>query len=309
MAPNDLRISKLTPAIGAEIAGIDLDAELDAVTLDTIYQALIDHLVIFFRGQDLSPARHLSFARSFGEPEPPHPVYPHVDEFENIMVLANDANTPPDTDGWHADVTYKPNPPFASILCAREVPECGGDTTWANMYAAYEALPDGMKADLAGLTAVHDMGDFRNNFATGPKAGERVMGAHQRFGSAVHPVVMHHPVTGRPFLYVNEGFTPTYRGPDGAPEPAVADLSDRPYEPAGTPGAVPLAEGLGGHVGQPGDPALCRCRLSAGLSLHAQGHRGQRRPRRSDCRSGKISLTSSAERALCTTAGSAKAIL
>lgn len=207
MSAARLKITKLTPTIGAELSGIDLNSDLDTATLDAIYQALIDHLVIFFRDQELSPANHLSFARSFGEPEPPHPIYPHVDDFENIMVLANDAKTPPDTDGWHADVTYKPNPPFASILCARQVPDCGGDTMWANMYAAYEALPDGMKADLADLSAVHDLGDFRNNFATGPNASEKLVSAHGRFGSSVHPVVMHHPVTGKPYLYVNEGFT------------------------------------------------------------------------------------------------------
>ncbi len=207
MSVTKLKISKLTPAIGAELSGIDLNSDLDEATLGAIYNALIDNLVVFFRDQNLSPAAHLNFARSFGEPEPPHPIYPHVDDFENIVVLANDAETPPDTDGWHADVTFKPNPPFASILCARHVPECGGDTMWANMYAAYEALPEGMKADLAELRAVHDMGDFRNNFAAGADANEKLTKAHGRFGSAVHPVVMHHPVTERPYLYVNEGFT------------------------------------------------------------------------------------------------------
>lgn len=203
----NFQISKLTPTIGAELTGVDLNSNLDAATLDVIYDALIDNLVIFFRDQDLSPASHLALAQSFGQPEPPHPVYPHVENFANIVLLANDAKTPPDTDGWHTDVTFRPNPPFASILCAREVPASGGDTMWANMYAAYDALPEGMKADLADLTAVHDMGDFRNNFATGENANEKLISAHGRFGSAVHPVVQHHPVTGKPFLYVNEGFT------------------------------------------------------------------------------------------------------
>lgn len=207
MAGNGLSIRKLTPAIGAEISGVDLNADLSQPVLDEIYRALIDNLVIFFRGQDLSPANHLAFAQSFGEPEPPHPVYPHVEDFENIVLLANDANTPPDTDGWHTDVTFRPDPPFASILCARQVPDCGGDTMWSSMYAAYDALAEGMKADLEYKAAVHDMGDFRNNFATGEDAGEKVAKAHGRFGSAVHPVVMTHPVTGRKFLHVNEGFT------------------------------------------------------------------------------------------------------
>ena len=114
MSATDLKVSKLTPTIGAELSGIDLNSDLDSPTLNAIYDALIDNLVIFFRDQDLSPEGHLRLARSFGEPQPPHPIYPHVENFENIMVLANDAKTPPDTDGWHADVTYQANPPFAS---------------------------------------------------------------------------------------------------------------------------------------------------------------------------------------------------
>ena len=136
-----MHITPLTPAIGAEIGGIDLTRPLDQATFDEIYQALMDHLVIFFRDQDISAEDHLKLANSFGEPEPPHPLYPHVDGFENVMMLENDADHPPDTDGWHTDVTYKQNPAFASVLWARKVPETGGDTMWCNLYAAYEALP------------------------------------------------------------------------------------------------------------------------------------------------------------------------
>ncbi len=207
MSSPALKIERLTPTIGAEISGIDLNGLLDQATLDAIYGALIDHLVIFFRDQDLSPQSHLDLARSFGEPEPKHPVYPHVEGFENIMVLENDGDNPPDTDSWHTDVTYHDEPPFASVLWASKVPECGGDTMWCNLYAAYEALPDEMKNRLDGMTAVHDMGDFRNNFTVGESSGDRLIAAHQRFGSAIHPIVRQHPVTGRKFLYVNDAFT------------------------------------------------------------------------------------------------------
>ena len=206
MTSNQLQITRLTPTIGAEISGIDLAAPLSQETLHAIYDALLEHLVIFFRDQEISPEAHLCFARSFGEPEPPHPIYPHVDGFDNIMVLENDGDNPPDTDGWHTDVTYRQDPPFASILWARQVPECGGDTMWCNLYAAYDALPEDMKAYLDGMTAVHDMGDFRNNFTVGEASGDKLVAAHQRFGSAVHPIVQRHPVTGRKFLYVNDGF-------------------------------------------------------------------------------------------------------
>ena len=207
MAASAFTVKPLTTAIGAEISGVDLGQPLDSATEDALYQALIDHLVIFFSDQDISPERHLAFAQSFGELDTPHPVYAHVPGYERIVQLANDADNPPDTDGWHTDLTFKDEPPFASILIAREVPESGGDTLWASMVAAYDALPDGMKAQLEPLRAVHDMGDFRNDFTAGETSGERLLAATQKFGCAIHKVVRTHPVTGRKFLYVNEGFT------------------------------------------------------------------------------------------------------
>ncbi|MGI9499827.1 MAG: TauD/TfdA dioxygenase family protein, partial [Geminicoccaceae bacterium] len=162
MTTATLEVTPLTAAIGAEIANVDLSQPLDAATEDAIYQALLDHLVIFFRDQEIAPECHLAFAQSFGELDAPHPVYAHVPGFERIVMLANDAANPPDTDGWHTDLTFKQAPPFASILVAREVPATGGDTLWASMYAAYDALPEDMKAQLEPLSAVHDMGDFRN---------------------------------------------------------------------------------------------------------------------------------------------------
>lgn len=202
-----IQVRKLTPAIGAELSGIDLNKPLDKMILDEIYGNLIEHHVIFFRDQDISPENHLALARSFGEPQPPHPVYPHHDLFENIMILHNGPDNPPDTDGWHTDVTFNQNPPFASLLLARTVPDCGGDTLWLSLVRAWETLPAGLRSELENLTAVHDMGDFRNNFATAQSDGSELVEAHQRFGSAIHRVVQTHPVSGRKFLYINEGFT------------------------------------------------------------------------------------------------------
>ena len=207
MTSTEVAVSPVTAAIGAEISGLDIGAPLDEAELDLIYQALIKHLVIFFRDQEISPESHLDFAESFGELDEPHPVYAHVPGFERIVMLANDASNPPDTDGWHTDLTFKQNPPFASILVAREIPPTGGDTVWASMYAAYDELPADMKAHLEGMVAVHDMGDFRNSFTTGEKDTKRLNAAMQQFGSALHNVVQVHPVTQRKFLYVNEGFT------------------------------------------------------------------------------------------------------
>ena len=204
---SDITITKLTGHIGAEISGVDLGKPLTPAVEVAVYQALIDHCVIFFRDQDIDPAHHLAFARGFGEIDQPHPVYAHVEGYEAIVKLANDANNPPDTDAWHTDLTFKQDPAFASILVAREVPEVGGDTLWASLYAAYEALDDDIKSYLEALSAIHDMGDFRNTFSVGESDGRKLIEGMNRFGCAIHPVIKTHPVSGRKLLYVNESFT------------------------------------------------------------------------------------------------------
>lgn len=127
---------------------------------------MLGNLVVFLRGTDISPAQHVAFAALFGQIDELHPLYPHVDGYENIMLLENDSGAPPNTNSWHTDLTFKKQQPFASILVARTVPAVGGDTMWSSLYAAYDRLPDGMKRDLEKLRAIHDMGDFRNSFAS-----------------------------------------------------------------------------------------------------------------------------------------------
>ena len=202
-----IQIEPLTPAIGAEVFGVDLAAGMSEDVLDEIYSALIDHHVIFMKGQAITVGDHLKFAESFGDPEPPHPIYPHHPECKQVVVLHTGPHNPPDTDGWHTDVTFRKTPPFASILWAKQIPSIGGDTLWTSLISAYESLPQGIQSEIEELSAVHDMGDFRNDFAVGESDGERVTEAHQRFGSAIHPLVQTHPVSGKKFVFANEGFT------------------------------------------------------------------------------------------------------
>ena len=122
---SNLQINKLTPNIGAEIIGNNVFEDLSSKICDEIYKYLIEYKVIFFRNQKISPTQHINFAKSFGEIEPPHPVYPHVAEFPEIVLLENDDKRPPDTDEWHTDLTFKSNPPFASILYSKIIPEAG----------------------------------------------------------------------------------------------------------------------------------------------------------------------------------------
>ena len=202
-------INSLTPTIGAEISGIDLCNNLNSQDLDNIYKNLIDHKVIFFRNPNLKPEDHIAFAKSFGDIEPPHPIYPHVENFPEITLLENDPTNPPDTDEWHTDVTFKTEPPFTSILYSKEIPPSGGDTLWCSLIAIYDALPNNIKTELESKRAIHDMGAFRNNFSSedNEEYSRKLNAGFEKFGNAVHSVVKVHPILNKKFLYINPSFT------------------------------------------------------------------------------------------------------
>lgn len=204
-----LNVLPLTTHIGAEIEGLDLSEPLADDTVDALYRTLLEHSVIFVRGTEISPAAHLALAKQFGAIDEPHPHYPHVDGFPNIVKLENHGEAPPDTNSWHTDLTFKAQQPFASILVARTVPAFGGDTIWSSCVAAYERLPVGLRSDLEQTHAIHDYGDFRNDFAVSDHARtavDRLNESVARFGHQVKPLVGEHPVTGRKFLNFNEAF-------------------------------------------------------------------------------------------------------
>jgi taurine dioxygenase len=117
-----LKVTPLTPSIGAIISKVSLNKDLNSGTIEQIYSALIKHQVVFFRDQNISPETHLKLAESLGEIDPGHPVYPHVEGYQSIVLLKNDANNRPDTNDWHKDLTFKESPPFASILHGVKVP-------------------------------------------------------------------------------------------------------------------------------------------------------------------------------------------
>ena len=202
-------IRQLTPSLGAEITGIDLSNDLSNEQLNQIYDDLIKYNVIFFRDQKISPEKHIEIAKSFGTIEEPHPIYPHVEGFPEIVLLKNDKDNPPDTDEWHTDVTFKSDPPFASILYSKVIPPVGGDTLWCSLSKIYDALPDDMKKYLETLRAIHDMGDFRNNYMQEDdiESAKKLNKGFEEFGHAIHSVVKIHPVSKKKFLYVNPGFT------------------------------------------------------------------------------------------------------
>ena len=206
---SNFEIKKLTPNIGAEIIGDNLFDDLSSSFCNQVYKTLIENKVIFFRNQNISNHKHIKFAKSFGDIEPPHPVYPHVKNFPEIVLLENDEIRPPDTDVWHTDVTFKPHPPFASVLYSKIIPSSGGDTLWSCLSSIYDALPKDFSNYLETLNAVHDMGDFRNAYVKNEPFGsaKKLNEGFIKFGSSIHPVIKRHPITKKKLIYINPGFT------------------------------------------------------------------------------------------------------
>ncbi|MBL8384152.1 MAG: TauD/TfdA family dioxygenase [Burkholderiales bacterium] len=200
-------VDKLTPIIGAELDGVDLARPLPPEQLAEIRRALAEHSVIFFRDQVLTKEQHLDFGRLFG-PLHVHPAAPHEPGLPELMIIHADRDSPrANGEGWHTDVSCEEEPPMGSILYIKTCPPHGGDTLFASMYAAYEALSDRMKAYLDGLTALHDSEDvYRGTYANFGVADK------PEYPKANHPVVRTHPVTGRRALYVNRGFTRRING-------------------------------------------------------------------------------------------------
>jgi len=194
-----ISVQRVTPAVGATIGGVDLSS-IDSETYLEIRRALNEHCVLFFRDQDISVEQHIAFGRMFGDLDV-HPAAGNATGHEEILVIAADENSArANGEAWHSDVSCLPEPPMASILHMQIVPPAGGDTMFASMYAAYDALSDRMKTYLDGLVAVHD--------------GEHVYrGLYQgvadkpTYPRAKHPVVRTHPESGRKCLFVNRSFT------------------------------------------------------------------------------------------------------
>ena len=198
--PETIEIRRVTPLIGAEIGGIDLSQPLGNQTFQEVHDALMEHQVIFFRDQHMDHAQQKAFGRRFGELHV-HPAAPSVPGHPEVMIIHADANSKfVNGEAWHSDVSCEEEPPLGSVLYMRVLPEVGGDTLFANMYAAYEALSEPMRRMLAGLTAVHDgEGLYRGRYGTDDRG--------KVYPRAVHPVIRTHPVTGRQALFVNSFFT------------------------------------------------------------------------------------------------------
>ena len=212
-----ITVTPLAGALGAEIGGVDL-ARLDDAAFTEIHRAWLDHQVIYFRDQTLTPDEHLGFARRWGDIHI-HPFNAPMEGYPEILqLLKTETATRNNGNRWHSDQMYTAEPAKATILMAREMPPFGGDTMFSNLYLAYEALSDGMKARLGGHAAANS---FRHMWKSKAEDfGKRRMLSDDELSAypadAIHPIVRTHPVTGRKCLYVCDGYTHAVEGLDRA---------------------------------------------------------------------------------------------
>ncbi|MDD2926496.1 taurine dioxygenase [Rhodoferax sp.] len=203
-----LHIQALGPVIGALVSGITLSEPLPDAVRAELEAALFKHHVLFFENQAITPTQQRDLARCFG-PLHVHPIYPHVAEVPEIIVLDTSDNNLPDNDNWHTDVTFIDTPPLGALLSAKLLPPSGGDTLWSSGIAAYEALSVPFQHLLDDLTAEHDIlkSFTAQRFARTPQEQARWEEARVKNPVVTHPVVRTHPVSGQRGLFVNEGFT------------------------------------------------------------------------------------------------------
>jgi taurine dioxygenase len=196
MSYRNINVAPLAGSLGAEVGGVDL-AEIDDATFAEVHSAWLEHQVLFFRDQDLQPEQHKAFGGRLGSLQ----VHPFLasrkDEgHPEIIVFESDEKRPYLAAGWHTDVTFMQCPPMASVLRAIEVPAWGGDTLWASMYAAHDALSSTLQRLLSQLTAVHDT---TKTFSRGAYPSEK-HASEESPPRVEHPVVRTHPETGRKAL-------------------------------------------------------------------------------------------------------------
>jgi alpha-ketoglutarate-dependent taurine dioxygenase len=203
-----LRVYPVSPVIGAEVSGVDLTRPLSSDMVAAIRRAWLEHLVLFFPGQELTPEQQIAFASQFGEVTSAHPVEPALGDESRVLPVDSERDR---NDYWHTDVTFMARPPMASILYASVVPESGGDTMWSNLQAAYDALAEPLRGLCDRLIAYHYSESYAADAAAGN--GKEWDGAVvEEMVPVEQPVVREHPETGRRGLFVNPNFTIAIKG-------------------------------------------------------------------------------------------------
>jgi taurine dioxygenase len=202
----DLTVTPLTGVIGAEVTGIDLRTPLDQPTVESLRAALGRHLVLFFRDQPITPAQHLALGRHFG-PISVAPFGPKHPDHPQVTVLDQTTPKGEGSDNWHTDNTFMTEPPLGSILRAVQLPSVGGDTCFASMYAAYDALSPSLRSMLEPLRATHDLSRMLRKAIANGQSSDDFDAMRRRWPPVTHPVVRTNPESGRKALFVNGQWT------------------------------------------------------------------------------------------------------
>jgi taurine dioxygenase len=206
-----LQIKKTAGALGAEIRGADLSGPLSAEMVAQIRAALLEHLVVFFRDQNLTVAQFLAFARTLGKPVE-YPLLKGLPGYPDVIEVSKLESEKANFGGvWHSDTAYLEHPAMASMLLAREVPPVGGDTLFANQYLAYETLSPGLSRMLEGLVAVNSSAKADATRTREDRVRTDGREDARKEYLAEHPVVRTHPETGRKALYVNVAHTVRFK--------------------------------------------------------------------------------------------------
>jgi len=206
-----MMVKRVAGALGAELQAVNLGDGFDAELAGTLRALLNKHEVLFLRDQNIEPAAQKALAAIFG-PLQTHPAYNTVEGLPEVMILESTPENPSKIEVWHSDMTFRQHPPSVTVLRGITIPEVGGDTLFASMTAAYDALSSAMQRYLDGLVAVHDFSHgFKESLAE-PGARERLADALTANPPVRHPVVQTHPETGKKVLFVNALFTTHIEG-------------------------------------------------------------------------------------------------
>lgn len=211
---NGFAAEPYTSNTGVVIHGLDLRLPQSTAVQAELRVALANHGVLFFRDQTLTPEQHIAFTRVFGDVAEVKAFFPRLENHPEIEIVESTAQKPKAANNWHADITWRDNPPLGTSLYAQVVPASGGDTIWANLSAAYSSLPPAFQAYLDTLTAVHtwEISGWTEYLLHKDASGDELKAARAKYPPVEHPVVRTHPVTGRKILYVNPTFTSHIKG-------------------------------------------------------------------------------------------------
>ena len=206
MAESGLSVQRLSPRIGAEVDGVSMAEPADASLSVVLRKLLVEYKVLFLRNQHISRSQFVAFGKSLGTLQR-FPFAPPTDDHPEVIRVHFNANRPPRLNAWHADDSWRKAPALATMLIAKKMPSCGGDTLFANMEAAYEGLSEELRTKIDPLNAIHSIRYFCKIMRKRKVAEEVVAGYMNKYPPSAHPLAKPHPISGKKALFANKAFT------------------------------------------------------------------------------------------------------